>query len=170
MCWWKSLLLRTRLLIFSLCVKGFAKAQSIFPRGQCDKENEKKKSVFSTQISSDERSRTYLLIDRRPEVHPPVLENNKKVSLPPIHWDSKHAKKIKVKAMKLPDKTLKFIAPPQAPHQSSLVTAAIDLPMAASSMEIPAGVPAPSALWAGLGMLGAMGAWKWFARRAVGMQ
>jgi hypothetical protein len=170
MCWWKSLSVCVGVVVFSLCLTGSAGAEAILRPDHGAKGKDTNKIPLSTRAGTDERSWSYLLIERRPEVDLPALENKKKVSDPPIHWDSKHAKKLKVKAPKLPHKTPHFLSPPQTPHQAPLVTAQVDVPMAASSMVTTSSVPAPSALWAGLGMFAAMGAWKCFARRPMGMQ
>ena len=162
MCWWKSLKVCTAVSVFLLCWTGFARAEAILRLEHSAKGSETKKKLFSTSSTNQEmeRSRTYLLDDRRPDLRVSIAESNQKISDTLIHWDQKHAKQLKVKELKLAHKPPRSVVPRELPTVSE-----VSIPMAASATELPASVPAPKSLWAGMGMIGATGLWRWLMGR-----
>ena len=84
----------------------------------------------------------------------------KKTPEPPIQWDDKHSKNVKVKVPKLPNKPPKHEPTPP----TSVQWAMAPTPMAPAAMELTT-VPAPNSLWAGLTMISALAIWRWWASR-----
>jgi hypothetical protein len=164
MCCWKSLVVCTGVIVFSFYWTGFARAEAILRLEHAAKGSETKRNLLSTSSTNEEmeRRRTYLLDDRRPEVFFLLAESKMKVSDALIHWDQKHAKKIKAKGLKLAHKPPRSVVTHELPAVSEL-----SISMAASATELPASVPAPKPLWAGLGMIGGMGLWRWLMGRRL---
>jgi hypothetical protein len=173
MCWWKITTVRAVVMISFLVGAGVARGEVILKleHGAKAPVKTKKAPVSSKQNEPEfERYGSYLLGGKKEQLHL-QLTTNKKAAEPEIRWDEKHAKATGLKAPKAaakpkgnkPQKDLWAMEPQAA-----------SVPMAASSAQLPAGqsvaVPAPRALWAGLGMLVTMGMWRWVVqrRRVVG--
>jgi len=169
MCWWKSFAICAGFAVLSLCWTGLARGEAILHLEHA-KGNEAKGNSFAvrTALVRDEREfehfAAYLLAGKRADVRFPIVEDKEKVVHPPIQWNDKHAKKINVKGLNNAPKPprhvppLDVVAPPPA---------VVPVVMPASATELPASVPAPKALWAGLGMMALLAGWRLAQHRAA---
>ena len=176
MCWWKRRAVCAWAVVLVAVGTGSARAETIL---RLDHDSKPKAAVKAKQNSFSlhalsarddsefDRYAHYLLAGKKEQTPTHLVSNKKKIPEPPIQWGDKHAKEVQLKALKgthkkpmhsdpSPDLSVQWAAPP--------------IPMAASTVELPAGVPAPKSLWAGLGMLGVMGALKWLAGRRMAAQ
>lgn len=172
MCWWwRARAVWVLATAFVMGAAASARGESILQINHSSKTKTAAKTSgnsFSTRgmVAKDDsefdRFAPYLLAGKK-EQPPAVTSNKKKASQPPVEWNDKHAKKVKLKGLKLPKKPPKHEpAPP-----SSVQWALTPTPMAPSAMEMSASVPAPQSLWGGLAMMAALGLWRWWAARRV---
>jgi hypothetical protein len=170
MCWCKSILMRGLVIGLFFASAGLARGESIRRLEHAPKKAavKPKNNSFSPKgmslgrdLEFDQHERFLLGGKKKPEPAK-VVARKKKEPEPPIKWDDKHAKKVNAKGpkIKVPPKP----APKNPPRD---VTVQWATPMAASAMESPASVPTPKAVWAGLGMIGALGICRWLAARRV---
>jgi hypothetical protein len=174
MCCWKSIVC-VSLVFCCLFSVSSARGESILRLDHPAKKaavKVKKKKKFSARVIAPQhapeldRSIAYLLGGKHQEPKA-ALSAQKKKPATGIEWGDEPAHKIALKHSSS--------APIVAPSGSLLVLFQTDLtpppvPMAASAMQMPSSVPAPKTLWAGLGMLGVMGCWRWWAARRLAGQ
>jgi hypothetical protein len=175
MCWWKTKVVCAWVIVFVMIGAGSARGEAIL---RLDQESKGKaaptpaKKTFSPQgMSARNESELepyarFLLAGKKEQPSFHLASSREKTPEPPIQWDDKHAKKLKLKKLKLK-------IPPKPVHHEPVQNQLpvqwdlIPTPMAASATELPASVPAPKSIWAGLAVIGVMGACRWVSSRRV---
>jgi len=165
MYWWKSAVVCAGVVFFLPGLSGSAKAESILRLERAGRASEAKAKANSLELRPaslrDEpqldRFAPYLLVGKRADTHFPIAQSRKKVVHPPIAWNDKNAKKLNVKGWKKAPKPPHFV-PPEDVVGAEPASAVV---MPASAAELPGSVPAPRALWGGVGMLTLLGLWRW---------
>jgi hypothetical protein len=171
MCWWKTISVRALVAVLLLICAGSARGEAILRLEHSLKTKspaKTKNNSFSLRAisarddSEFDRYAPYLLSGRKeqPQVH--LAGSNKKAPELAIQWDDKHARKFHLKGLKVVKKPVRV----ELPHEVTVKPESI-VPMAGSGQELPASVPAPKPLWAGIGMIAAIGTWRWFVRRGL---
>jgi len=168
MCWWYSKAACAWLIVFFLVGAGSARGEAILKLDRATKAKAAAKS--SKKVASppaavrddpepDPGSR-FVFAGKKEQPATLLMSSKKKdTELPPLQWNDKHAGKVQLKVPKVPSKPVHAPPKPKPPVWTVTPT-----PMAPSAMEVST-VPAPQSFWAGLAMIAAMGAWRWFAGR-----
>jgi hypothetical protein len=122
--------------------------------------------LFTTALRNEpdfERFAPYLLNGNRDKLEFRAAPHRKEISNAGICWGDQHARKIVLKELKFAQMPLtaksSHDVPPVPPEPAGLPE-----PRASLSAVTPS-VPAPSAIWAGLGMIGLLAGRKWLAGR-----
>lgn len=158
--WWKSLLVCALVMIFSCCWTGVARGEAILRFGHppLTKKMVKAKKKFSPKLKLAKAKSglgTPYLLNGKAKAPQVVVSVARKKSAG-VESGDKHAASLTLKAA-----TSILHLPGGGPQSSE----ASEIPMAASATALPASVPAPKALWAGMGLIALMAGCKWLARR-----
>jgi hypothetical protein len=174
MCWWRWRA-SCAVVMFLICLSAsWARGEAILKLEHGPKKKAPAKSAKSSlslrqnhgqNDAEFERYAPYLLAGRKSQPPFQVASNKKKAWEQEIQWNDKHAKKAGLKGVK----GVKIARKPGSKQLQPVVMhpAAEPLPMPASSIGLPASVPVPKPLWAGLIMLGMIGIWRWWIGRRI---
>ena len=171
MCWCKSVAVCIALIFSCSIWAGSARGEAILRLDHpatktAAKKSPKKFSPPAKALRNDSESESFAayLLGGKHEEPKVAIASHKKKPATGIEWGDQHAHQVQLKHSKNAHK-----APPSRPLLVSYQTepAPPTIPMAPLAMELPSSVPAPKTLWAGLGMLSAIGCWRWFAARRL---
>lgn len=162
--WWQAKVVCASVVVLAICGTS-ARGESILQLHRASAAKTPAKTgkpapSITVRDDSDFDGARFLLGGKK-EQPTPMAAGKKKAAEPPVEWDQKHAKKVKLKG--LPKKPPK----PEPKHETSVQWAVAPTPMAPAAMEATS-VPAPKAMWAGLSLMSLLGICRlWTSRRGL---